>query len=138
MGTERVRKQSCGNLEQMQEGKTALIKKDGGEMLIAIELDKPLSEAQALVDDSDAFMLEITKTIQNKHAHPVVVSMLHPDVRDDLPPSECATASSEGQSSRTVTTSRTQPYISFAVNVGYPRLMVPRPAQAQPPCVLSN
>jgi len=27
MGTERVRKQSCGNLEQMQEGKTALIKK---------------------------------------------------------------------------------------------------------------
>ena len=59
-------------LNKMQEGKTALIKKDGGEMLIAIELDKPLSEAQALVDDPDAFMLEITKIIQNKHAHPVV------------------------------------------------------------------
>ena len=29
-------------------------------MLIAIVLDKPLSEAQALVDDPDAFMLEIT------------------------------------------------------------------------------
>ena len=56
----------------MQEGKTTLIKKDGGEMLIAIVLDKPLSEAQALVDDSDAFMLEITKIIQNKHAHPVI------------------------------------------------------------------
>ena len=54
-------------------------------MLIAIVLDKPLSEAQALVDDPDAFMLEITKIIQNKHAHPVIAQMLHPDVRDDLP-----------------------------------------------------
>ena len=52
----------------MQEGKTTLIKKDGGDMLVAIVLDKPLSEAQALVDDPDAFMLEITKIIQNKHA----------------------------------------------------------------------
>ena len=75
-------------LNKMQEGKTILIKKDGGEMLIAIVLDKPLSEAQALVDDPDAFMLEITKIIQNKHAHPVI-ALLHPDVRDDLPPSEC-------------------------------------------------
>ena len=38
-------------LNKMQAGKTALIKKDGGEMLIAI---KPLAEAQALVDDPDA------------------------------------------------------------------------------------
>ena len=38
-------------LNRMQEGKTVLIKKDGGEMLIAIVLDKPLAEAQALVDD---------------------------------------------------------------------------------------
>ena len=84
-------------LNKMQAGKTALIKKDGGEMLIAI---KPLTEAQALVDDPDAFMLEITKIIQNKHAHPVIAQMLHPDVRDDLPPSECATAISEGQSTQ--------------------------------------
>ena len=82
-------------------------------MLIAIVLDKPLSEAQALVDDPDAFMLEITKIIQNKHAHPVMAQMLHPDVRDDLSPSEYATASSEGQSSRTVTTNRTQPQTQF-------------------------
>ena len=100
-------------LNKMQEGTTALIKKDGGEMLIAIVLDKPLSEAQALVDDPEAFTLEITKIIQNKHAHPVIAQMLHPDVRDDLPPSECATASSEGQSSRTVTTNRTQPQTQF-------------------------
>ena len=65
---------------------------------LPLVLDKPLAEAQALVDDPDAFMLEISKIIQ---------SMLHPDVRDDLPPSECATVSSEGQSSRTVTTNRT-------------------------------
>ena len=44
-------------LKKMQQGKTTLIKKDGGEMLIAIVLDKPLSEAQALVDNPDAFML---------------------------------------------------------------------------------
>ena len=49
---ERVRKQSCGNLEQ-----NATRQKDGGEMLIAIVLDQPLSEAQALVDNLDAFML---------------------------------------------------------------------------------
>ena len=65
-------------------------------MFIAIVLDKPLSEAQAFVDDPDAFMLEITKIIQNKHAHPVIAQML-PDVRDDLPPSECATASLEAK-----------------------------------------
>ena len=33
-------------------------------MLIAIILDKPLSEAQALVDDLDAFLLEITKSFK--------------------------------------------------------------------------
>ena len=98
----------------MQEGKTALIKKDGGEMLIAIVLDKPLAEAQALVDDPDAFIREITKIIQDKHAHPVIAQMIHPDVRDDLPPSECATGSSESQSSRTGATQYpAQSQISF-------------------------
>ena len=100
-------------LNKMQEGKTPLIKKDGGEMLIAIVLDKPLSEAQALVDDPDAFMFEIMQIIQNKHAHPVIAQMLHPDMRDDLPPSECAAISSEGQSSYTVATDRTQPQTQF-------------------------
>ena len=37
-------------LEQMQTGRPALIKKDGGEMLIAIVLDRPLAEAQALFE----------------------------------------------------------------------------------------
>ena len=82
-------------------------------MLIAIVLDKPLSEAQALVDNPDTFMLEITKIIQNKHAHPVIAQMLHPDVRDDLPPSECAPASSASQSSHTETTNRARPPTQF-------------------------
>ena len=41
-------------LAQMQAGRPALIQKDGGEMLIAIVLDKPLAEAKALVDDPAA------------------------------------------------------------------------------------
>ena len=81
-------------------------------MLIAIVLDKPLSEAQALVDNPDAFLLEITKIIQNKHAHPVIAQMLHPDVRDDLPPSECAPASSDFFSSGVADhTLRLGPYV---------------------------
>ena len=47
-GTKRVRNKAVAILNKMQEGKTTLIKKDGGEMLIAIVLDRPLSEAQAL------------------------------------------------------------------------------------------
>ena len=38
-------------LAQMQAGRPALIQKDGGEMLIAIVLDRSLAEAKALVDD---------------------------------------------------------------------------------------
>ena len=87
-------------LNKMQQGKTALIKKDGGEMLIAIVLDRPIAEAKALVNNPEAFIREITKIMQNEHAHPVIAQMIHPDVRDDLPPSECATGSSGSRSSR--------------------------------------
>ena len=83
-----MQKQSCGCLEQNATRQNDSHQERRGEMLIAIVLDKPLSEAQALVDNPDAFMLEITKIIQNKHAHPVIAQMLHPDMRDDLPPSE--------------------------------------------------
>ena len=44
---------------------------------IAIVLDKPLAEAQALVDDPNAFIREITKIMQDKHAHPVIAQMIH-------------------------------------------------------------
>ena len=73
-------------------------------------------------------VLLITKIIQNK-----------PDVRDDLPPSECVPASSESQSSHAETTNRALPPTQFqksctcsTVNVGYPRLMAQHPAHAQP------
>ena len=42
-------------LAQMQAGRPALIQKDGGEMHIAIVLDRPLADAKALVNDSAAF-----------------------------------------------------------------------------------
>ena len=45
-------------LNKMQAGKTALIKKDGEEMLLAIVLDKPLA-AQTLVNDPDAFISKL-------------------------------------------------------------------------------
>ena len=85
-------------------------------------------------------MPEITKIIQNKHAHPVIAEMLNPDVRNDLPPSECVPASSEGQSSHTATDESraasnaisVSACIRSAVNVGYLRLMVQHPVQAQP------
>ena len=59
-------------LERMQTGRPALIKKDGGEMLIAIVLDRPLAEAQALVDTPDAFIQALTTIIQDKKNHPVI------------------------------------------------------------------
>ena len=46
-------------LNKMQQGKTALIKKDGGEMLIAIVFDRPIAEAKALVNNPEAFIREI-------------------------------------------------------------------------------
>ena len=42
-------------LERMQAGRPALIKKDEGEMLIAIVLDRPLAEAKASVEALNAF-----------------------------------------------------------------------------------
>ena len=43
-------------LERLQEGRPALFQKDGGAMLIAIVLDRPLKEAQALVDQPLQFL----------------------------------------------------------------------------------
>ena len=53
-------------LAQMQAGRPALIQKDGGEMLIAIVLDRPLAEAKALVDDPAAFTREMTRILVTK------------------------------------------------------------------------
>ena len=53
-------------LEQIQAGRPALIQKDGGEMLIAIVLDRPLADAKASVDDSAAFTQEMTRILLEK------------------------------------------------------------------------
>ena len=52
-------------LDQLQEGRPALIQ-EGGAMLIAIVLDKPLPEAQSLVDNPKAFLQEITQVLADK------------------------------------------------------------------------
>ena len=54
-------------LEQMQAGKPALIKKDGGEMLIAIVLDRPLAEAKALAEELNA---QISPRTDDEHNLP--------------------------------------------------------------------
>ena len=49
----------------MQTGRSALIKKDGGEMLVAIALDRPLADAQALVSDPQKLIEIILKIIRD-------------------------------------------------------------------------
>ena len=87
-------------LEQMQAGKPALIKKDGGEMLIAIVLDSPLAEAKALVEASHAFIQAITRIMQDKQDHPVIAQMIKPDGNHDPPPSGSTASSSGGHNRR--------------------------------------
>jgi len=51
---------------QMQAGRPALIQKDSSEMLIAIVLDRPLADAEALVNDPAAFTREMTRILLEK------------------------------------------------------------------------
>ena len=81
------------------------------------------------------------------NAHPVLAQMLHPDVRDDLLPSECATASSRrpkqshcNDESHTASNAISiNAHICTAVNVGLLRLMVqhpPKPILHVPSCIV--
>ena len=104
--TEEWERSICENkafaiLNKLQAGKSAIIKKDGGEMLVALVLDKPLATAKALVDDPPALVEEIMRIMKNKQSHPVIAQMVKPDVRDDLPISEFAKASSSSGGSHT-------------------------------------
>ena len=74
-------------LEQMQAGRPALIQKGGGEMLIAIVLDRPLADAKALVDDPAAFTQEMTRILFEKQSHPLIVQIIKPAGSSDPPPS---------------------------------------------------
>ena len=53
-------------LEKLQEGRPALFQKDGGAMLIAIVLDRPLQEAQDLVDQPLQFLQEIKRVLDDQ------------------------------------------------------------------------
>ena len=81
-------------LNQAQEGRPELIKKDGVEMLVSIVLDRPLDDAKALVEDPERLISEITAILESNQSHPVLDQMVNPDVRDDLPIAEFTAASS--------------------------------------------
>ena len=63
-------------LEQIQEGRPPLFQKEGGSMLIAMVLDRPLSEAQELVDQPHLFLQEIQQVLDDKKSHPILERML--------------------------------------------------------------
>jgi len=67
---------------------------DGGEMLIAIVLDKPPADAKALVDDPAAFTQEMTRILLEKRSHPLIAQMIKPAGSNDPPPSNSAASSS--------------------------------------------
>jgi len=56
-------------LAEVQAGRPTIIHKNGGEMLIAIVLDRPLAEAKELVDDPAAFTCEMTRILREKQNH---------------------------------------------------------------------
>ena len=94
-------------LAEMQAGRPALIQKDGGEMLIAIVLDKPLAEAKALVDDPAAFTREMTRILREKQSHPLIAQMMKPAESSDPPPAN-ATSSSTGSREKPCTSQPVQ------------------------------
>ena len=81
-------------LAEVQAGRPTLIQKDGGEMLIAIVLDRPLAEAKALVDDPAAFTREMTRILCEKQSHPLIAQMMKPAESSDPPLANAAFSSS--------------------------------------------
>ena len=73
-------------LAEIQAGRPTIIHKDGGEMLIAIVLDRPLAEAKELVDDPAAFTREMTRILSDKRTHPLIAQMMKPAESSDPPP----------------------------------------------------
>ena len=57
----------------MQEGKPALIPKECEEILIALALDRPLKEAQRLVENPERFFNEILEALETHRNHPVLM-----------------------------------------------------------------
>ena len=80
-------------LQQMQEGRPALIPKECEEILIAIVLDKPLAEAKDLVEDPERFFDDIVNALSEKRNHPVLMQMLQEMANTGSATSEKATNS---------------------------------------------
>ena len=93
-------------LADVQAGRPTIIHKDGGEMLIAIVLDRPLAEAKALIDDPAAFTREMTRILREKQSHPLIAQMMKPAESSDPPPTTAAGSSSG---------SRDEPYTGQSV-----------------------
>ena len=94
-------------LAEVQAGRPTIIHKDGGEMLIAIVLDRPLAEAKELVDNPAAFTREMTRILRDKQTHPLIAQMMRPAESSDPPPATAA-ASSASSSGEPRTTSHVQ------------------------------
>ena len=60
----------------MQAGKPALIPKECEEILIAIVLDRPLKEAQRLIENPERFFNEILEALEMHRNHPVLTQLL--------------------------------------------------------------
>jgi len=101
------KKQGSAILAEVKAGRPTIIHKDGGEMLIAIILDRPLAEAKALVDDPAAFTREMTRILREKQNHPLIAQMMKPAESGDPLPANTA-ASSAGSSEEPRTTSHVQ------------------------------
>ena len=82
-------------------------------MVVTMTLDRPLLDAQRLVESPKDFIQEILQTIETAKSHPVISQMLKPDLRDD--PSyyevtpQATAAAREGQGSIRLTQNPLQP-----------------------------
>ena len=83
-------------LERLQEGRPPLFQQDGGAMLIAIVLDRPLQEAQALVDQPLQFLQEIKRVLDDQKEHPILERMLR-TIQGDAMKQDPGSASSKGR-----------------------------------------
>jgi len=93
-------------LADVQASRPTIIHKDGGEMLIAIVLDRLLAEAKALVDKPAAFTREMTRILREKQSHPLIAQMMKPAESSDPLPTTAAGSSSG---------SRDEPYTGQSV-----------------------
>ena len=95
-------------LERLQEGRPALFQRDGGAMLIAIVLDRPLEEAQALVDQPLQFLQEIKQVLDDRKTHPILEQMLRTIQGDAMREALVAPVARDASATRMMTNSSRQ------------------------------